>query len=234
VSNKCVMCESSADCSSMSSACKEGYCDSAMGTCKQRSKADHTSCSADGATGVCSAGTCISGCINATDCSTDEACQSGKCVASARCGNGTVEGSEACDDGNQSNEDTCLNTCVKAKCGDRYLNRSSEGPEACDTSAGQGDAWTCSSNCERLYLYTPCSGEGANNPDCNGGTCNSGLCYPACSGSGQCSLPNGRIGQCILYSCITRCDAGGTTCPPVATCKPSASPDQFPYRYCFQ
>jgi len=45
------------------------------------------------------------------------------------CGNGAVEGAEACDDGNASNEDACLDTCVAATCGDGFLRA---GVEACD------------------------------------------------------------------------------------------------------
>ena len=44
------------------------------------------------------------------------------------CGNGIPELNEECDDGNDSNLDTCLNTCVFATCGDNIKNNS----EQCD------------------------------------------------------------------------------------------------------
>ena len=57
-----------------------------------------------------------------------------------------VEGDEACDDGNQNNNDACLNTCIAATCGDGYLNH---GVEECDKGNANfdsvGDA--CRTNC---------------------------------------------------------------------------------------
>ena len=37
------------------------------------------------------------------------------------CGDGEVQDDEECDDGNQSNADSCLNTCTQATCGDGYV-----------------------------------------------------------------------------------------------------------------
>ncbi len=45
------------------------------------------------------------------------------------CGNTTIDAGELCDDGNQSNADNCLNTCVPAICGDGFLHA---GVETCD------------------------------------------------------------------------------------------------------
>ncbi|MBI4713887.1 Ig-like domain-containing protein [Candidatus Uhrbacteria bacterium] len=45
------------------------------------------------------------------------------------CGNGKVEGTEKCDDGNDSNNDSCTNGCQKNICGDNYVF---SGVEACD------------------------------------------------------------------------------------------------------
>ena len=52
----------------------------------------------------------------------------------ALCGNGVVEAGEQCDDGNTSNTDACLNTCVTNVCGDGFVN---VGVEQCD------DGTTC-------------------------------------------------------------------------------------------
>lgn len=49
--------------------------------------------------------------------------------AGPECGNGEVEGDEACDDGNDVNTDECLNSCELAVCGDGTLH---EGVEECD------------------------------------------------------------------------------------------------------
>ncbi len=61
------------------------------------------------------------------------------------CGNGVPEGSEACDDGNVSNQDGCLNRCIAASCGDGFVW---VGTEACDDSnAIDNDG--CTNACER-------------------------------------------------------------------------------------
>ncbi len=42
------------------------------------------------------------------------------------CGNGVVEGDEACDDGNDLNTDECTDTCQVAACGDGYVQEGVE------------------------------------------------------------------------------------------------------------
>jgi cysteine-rich repeat protein len=80
-----------------------------------------------------------------------EACDGGPgCTAScksATCGDGAVQTGEECDDGNASNADACLNTCVKANCGDGYLNLSAGSTEVCD-DGNQSDVDACLSNCQ--------------------------------------------------------------------------------------
>ena len=51
-----------------------------------------------------------------------------------RCGDGLVEPGEACDDGNLSDNDSCLTNCVPAVCGDGFINT---GEEECED--GNGD-----------------------------------------------------------------------------------------------
>jgi cysteine-rich repeat protein len=48
------------------------------------------------------------------------------------CGDGITDPGEACDDGNQSNEDDCLNTCQLNVCGDGFLDRQGPRIEECD------------------------------------------------------------------------------------------------------
>ncbi|MGB1014195.1 MAG: DUF4215 domain-containing protein [Nannocystaceae bacterium] len=70
---------------------------------------------------------------------------SNECQPLPRCGDGTVDGAyEACDDGNDSNEDACTNTCAHAVCGDGFVE---VGVEACDDgNSDETDA--CLSTCQ--------------------------------------------------------------------------------------
>src|SRR5882672_3746761 len=74
---------------------------------------------------VCAAGlVCddtVGGCIDphvcagqpdGTACGTSGACQAGTCAAAA-CGNGRIERSEQCDDGNALSHDGCSSTCLR-------------------------------------------------------------------------------------------------------------------------
>jgi cysteine-rich repeat protein len=62
------------------------------------------------------------------------------------CGDGVVEGGEACDDGNASNTDACVDGCVVAACGDGYVR---EGVEDCDT--GGTPTSECSAICKAPF-----------------------------------------------------------------------------------
>lgn len=60
------------------------------------------------------------------------------------CGSGVVGPGEECDDGNDSDEDACLNDCTAASCGDGFVWA---GMEECDDgNLDDGDG--CSSTCE--------------------------------------------------------------------------------------
>ena len=75
-------------------------------------------------------------------------CQAGLCVDVPVCGDGVVEGNEACDLGGQnSNTGACKLDCTKQTCGDGYT-----GPgEACDDGNGvNGDG--CETNCTKSPL----------------------------------------------------------------------------------
>jgi len=75
-------------------------------------------------------------------------CQAGLCVHVPACGDGVVEGNEACDLGGQnSNTGACKLDCTKQTCGDGYT-----GPgEACDDGNGvNGDG--CETNCTKSPL----------------------------------------------------------------------------------
>ena len=228
----CVECNNDDACKSDSDACNTGYCDLARHECKPRPKPDHTKCSSSGTSGVCRGGSCFNGCIDATDCNSSikEQCEQGRCVVPIECGNSKVEAGEECDDGNRSNNDNCLNTCKIAKCGDGFLNQS-VGPrnapiESCEKNVDQANEYTCDyARCERAYVYTPCTTQGANSSECGGGYCDgtNRICLPPCSGAGECVTANGRIGVCYA-GCQLRCDKGGTSCPSGTSCKTSTVP----------
>ena len=62
------------------------------------------------------------------------------------CGNGTVEGTEECDDGNQVNEDGCANDC-KNECG----NGAPNGNEECD-DGNDDDSDGCLATCKKCTV----------------------------------------------------------------------------------
>ena len=59
------------------------------------------------------------------------------------CGDGVVDGDEACDDGNDDDTDTCTSLCHEAVCGDGFVH---EGVEACD-DGNDDDTDACTSDC---------------------------------------------------------------------------------------
>jgi cysteine-rich repeat protein len=63
----------------------------------------------------------------------------------AVCGDGVIEGGEACDDGNTNPTDSCTNQCQLPVCGDSVV----QPPEQCD-AAGAATA-TCDSNCSAAF-----------------------------------------------------------------------------------
>lgn len=66
------------------------------------------------------------------------------------CGDGNKDLGEACDDGNQVNTDTCLNTCVAAACGDGYIQT---GVDECD-DGNKVNHDSCSTSCKTEYPIT--------------------------------------------------------------------------------
>jgi len=87
-----------------------------------------------------------------------------------QCGNGTVEGAEACDDGNNSDNDECTNECQWNICGDDYVY---VGAESCDDGDDNGTACvagyesTCN-YCNQLCQYRTVSGGFCGDGDLNG------------------------------------------------------------------
>lgn len=66
-----------------------------------------------------------------------------------RCGDGTPEGGEECDDGNRRNNDGCSITCT-LECGDGRLT----GEELCDTAVPSGTTGSCPTSCDDGMVCT--------------------------------------------------------------------------------
>jgi cysteine-rich repeat protein len=141
------------------------------------------------------------------------------------CGNGVIEGTEVCDDGNTAAGDGCSATCtvetgyictaagcsLLSNCGDNTLNLG----EACDdgnTAAGDGCSATCS--VEKDYICTPLGCELAI-------YCNDGIHDPVeeCEGSelgcNKCAIKPG-------YICTFNNHNGDAGCSPSEYCHDGA------------
>jgi cysteine-rich repeat protein/parallel beta-helix repeat protein len=135
-----------------------------------------------------------------------------------RCGDGVVNGppgAEECDDGNNSNNDACLNTCKKATCGDGFVQL---GVEQCD-DGNKIDTDGCSNACK-----LPHCGDGKLDP---GEGCDDGndsnedgclnTCTPAFCGDG------------FLRKGVEQCDDGnnvsGDGCNAICKIEPKAAGD---------
>ncbi|HEX5749382.1 MAG TPA: DUF4215 domain-containing protein [Archangium sp.] len=68
------------------------------------------------------------------------------CRSKETCGNGVIDAEEKCDDGNNSNEDNCLNDCIPALCGDGHVDRTEPHVEECDPG---GETHDCDLDCTR-------------------------------------------------------------------------------------
>ena len=86
----------------------------------------------------------------------------------ATCGNGSIEVGEACDDGNEANDDGCTNSCAMAICGDAVqrtdLEPGDDGFETCD-DGNDVDTDGCTNAC----LVARC-GDGVVRTDLDEGT----------------------------------------------------------------
>lgn len=102
----------------------------------------------------------------------------------ARCGDGTIDPGELCDDGNSSAVDGCMPWCTPARCGDGYLRA---GVERCD-DGNQDDTDACTRRCAP--------------PGCGDGVVRAGE---------ECDDGNGDDGDDCLTSCLqARCGDGLT------------------------
>ncbi len=125
---------------------------------------------------------------------------------SPMCGNAMLEAGEECDDGNDDNTDTCLDTCVLASCGDGHV-----GPgEGCDDGNDVDD-----DACTNACALASC-GDGVLQPPelCDDGNLENGdaclaTCVPASCGDGHvqqgvepCDDANPDDGDACLSDCV--------------------------------
>ncbi len=153
-----------------------------------------------------------------------------------QCGNGKKEGAEECDDGNQSNNDSCTTSCKANVCGDNFVFT---GVESCDNGAANvlPDAPNaCSApyggNCN--YCNTLCQYKTASGAYCGDGKINGTefcdwserpyYCFDTSSGKerkGTCLKSNAnKVGQ------AGGCEAG-FTCRDVGVCNGGTNNGQF-------
>ncbi len=88
-----------------------------------------------------------------------------------QCGNGKKEGTEECDDGNSSSNDSCTNACKTNVCGDNFVN---VGIESCDSGKANGIACNAAygSSCNFCNQY--CQYKTQSGPYCGDGAINGG------------------------------------------------------------
>lgn len=129
------------------------------------------------------------------------------------CGNGEIEGTEECDDGNDSNNDACTNECQLNVCGDDHVY---VGVESCDNGSDNGELCeagyedTCN-YCNNLCQYKTLSGGFCGDGEVNGNEYCDGdeisySCFDDSAGavvSGSCdATDNGSQGSCATgYTC---------------------------------
>jgi cysteine-rich repeat protein len=128
------------------------------------------------------------------------------CTA-AFCGDGVTNATrgEACDDGNASNNDGCLNTCVLSSCGDGFINAATE---TCDDGAalngsvcpyGTPSCSPCAADCKsRPTLTGAYCGDGIPQADAgelcdDGNAAACGTCSADCRGAQPLAAAAGRL-----------------------------------------
>ncbi len=133
----CVECLANADCAS--GVCANSQCQSA--TCDDGNfNGDETDLDCGGPD--CDPCGDLLKCEGPSDCASG-VCSPDETCAPPSCGDGVVQGAEACDDGNEIETDSCRSSCAIAACGDGYVQPG----EACDDgNLMAGDC--CSDTCQ--------------------------------------------------------------------------------------
>ncbi len=159
---------------------------------------------------ACAAPEADAGCAADADCAAGERCVAGGCflpqIEPNACGNGVIDGAEACDLGLENDDEgVCTLSCRATSCGDGIVQH--RRGEACDEGAANADRFAaCSTVCQEVRcgdgVLDPGEGcdEGLANHDA-GGTCSS-ICQLAACGDGirqlgeSCDGEVGCDGEC--------------------------------------
>ncbi|MDP7037796.1 MAG: hypothetical protein QGI45_01455 [Myxococcota bacterium] len=148
------------------------------------------------------------------------------CLLDDACGNGAVEGDEACDDENITDDDGCSALCAVElgylcsgqpsvcvlSCGDGIIN----GNDECeDTFEGNGSCQNCQIVCDAGYAGASCTSCAPGYQDENeDGTClaSCDIAVLTCSGHGSCAISEAGLTECV-------CDTGyaGANCSDCAS-----------------
>lgn len=156
------------------------------------------------------------------------------------CGDGAVNGSEACDDGNTSNDDDCPMTCRRNVCGDGFVDQQGPQTESCDDGNtatenacpyGQATCVLCDATCATvLNLTGPYCGDSNTDTSageqCDDGNTSNGddclvSCRPNVCGDGFIDQQGPRIETCDDGNTATEtaCPYGTPSCTACdATC----------------
>lgn len=132
-----------------------------------------------------------------------------------QCGNGKKEGTEECDDGNSSSNDSCTNACKANVCGDNFVN---VGIESCDSGIANGTACNAAYGSSCNFCNQFCQYKTQSGPYCGDGTLN-GNEY--CDGSQmpyQCFKANQDKSE-VQGTCSKADEGKQGTCPSGYTCR---------------
>ncbi len=129
-----------------------------------------------------------------------------------QCGNGKKEGTEECDDGNVSNNDSCTNVCKVNVCGDNHVN---VGIESCDSGGNNGQV--CSATygstcnyCNKFCQYKTQSGAYCGDGIKNGGEFCDGNDLPLTCFKADPMICVGGANAGMICTNNGECGSGGT------------------------
>lgn len=206
------VCDNDADCDiSGRGNCVDGVCESATDVgylCSGDVQCDSWTCSTD-TYQTYRYRTC-----NSSTCDWDSW---SRCVGGdQQCGNGILEGDEVCDDGNDSNNDACLNTCTYNTCGDDYVYT---GVESCDRGSSNGEVCSSTYGGTCQYCTTTCEYMTRSGSYCGDGTINGS---EVCDGSEYLYRYFDEDTRSVSGTCspseVDTDDGAGYTCRDVGVC----------------